>query len=796
MAGPNSWVVNSPLGRREIDHLGSPIGVVRVDSEKSYSGIGALLQTYIHDSDKKSWKKIKAKIDYTYNALDLAFAPLEKETGFSREIKIRVTRGQKLLFKPNLVNIFCIDPQTHGPDRGSTACTEWALVGALMKWFHDKLGISYYQMALGEAATCMPAAASQYSLMNPEGRSITPEASIEGKVGDFYCGWGFYFARKYLAESLEPYQTDDPMKGYAESVAGVYIPPGLASDKLMVYDLNRIFDDPTKGRELEVPGGINFKSITLHKVVAGGTPGDSRDLQAYPGSVLINVPKFKVHTITLFTNVIKNLGIGLYPMQSAKEGGFKWDYGVPQGAIPGMKGRIPHHVWVSDMDVQRGIPKRDQAGKYIVRKTGGINATMSDIIEAVKNQGIFMVHVVDGIETINYDHQGVLPGEKVSEGLVFAGLDPVATDLLCARYMFSNVPLKETMETGLENATSRFPQRVPLPIIEGNNIVTRIGYDDPLSRDKSFEGAEKRGLGLRDYYVIGKDTITDRPLVSFQGHLGTVTDGTFSDLITKTLYFDAFKIPWDLQQTAFHYFSAADKLSGSSLKKEFLEAFDENGDEIVTYEEFGKKGYLDFFLYSGGDFVSESGTTPLGFLRGYFMQRTKVLKASTSLWNADGHHIFKEVLQGAACFMAYKMSEMGIESPDPFLPTLIWGKGKWPSFKLAWYVYLGVNLYGLQFPFKMDFSSLYGYAFRYADLTQNDGQYAGKIRNQPDPEALTKYATGIKSGQIVPLNFTFYVPSGYENVGGIKVPNVEITAHPDKIFTAAFSDGKETWKGI
>ena len=797
MKDVKSWIVNSPIGRYEADHLGSPIGVVRMESEKSYSGIGPLLQVYISDSDQESWKKIKAKIDYTYENLDLALTPLEKETSFSREIKIRVEKGQKLLFKPNLVNIFCIDPQTHGPDIGSTACTEWSFVAALMRWFHEKLGIRYYQMALGEAATCMPAAAGQYSLVNPEGQLITPEASIEGKVGNFYCGWGFYFSRKYLAESLESNQSDDPMKGYAESVAGIYIPPGQVSDKLMVYDLNRIFDDPTKGRELEVPEGINFKSITLHKVVAGGSPGDPQDLQAYPGCVLVNVPKFKIHAITLFTNVIKNMGIGLYPMQSAKEGGLKWDYSVPPSAIPGMKGRIPHQVWVSDMEVESGIPKRDNAGKYVVRKTGGINATMIDIIKAVKNQGIFMIHIVDGIETINQDHTSNVLGTKEPEGMVFAGLDPVALDVMCARYMFSNVPLKEAMKAGLNGGpVDQFPQRVPLPTLEGKNINTRIGYDYPLSRDKSFADAEKSGLGVRHYYVMGKDAITDRPLVSLQGHLGTVTDGTFSDLVTKALYFDVYKIPWDLQQTAFHYFSAVDSLSGSSLKNEFLEAFDEDGDGIVTYEDFGKKGYLDFSLHSGGDSVSESGTTPLGYLRGNFVQRTKVLKAGQPLWNAQGHHIFKEVLYGAACFMAYKMSEMGIESPDPFVPTLVWGKGKWPSFKLAWYVYLGVNLYGTQFPFKIGFPSLYGSVFRYADLTQNDGLYAGKIRNRPDPEALTKYASGIKSGQIAPLNFTFYMPAGYENVGGIKVPNLEVTTDPARVFTATFSDGKEIWKGI
>jgi hypothetical protein len=158
--------------------------------------------------------------------------------------------------------------------------------------------------------------------------------------------------------------------------------------------------------------------------------------------------------------------------------------------------------------------------------------------------------------------------------------------------------------------------------------------------------------------------------------------------------------------------------------------------------------------------------------------------------------MFKEVLYGNVCFMAYKMSEMGFESPDPFAPNLVWGKGKWPSFKLAWHIYLGVNLYGTQFPFKMGFPSLYGSAFRYADLTQKNGQYAGKIRNQPDPEALTKYAADIKSGQIMPLNFTFYMPSGYENVGGIKVPNVEVTMDPVRVFTATFADGKEIWKGM
>jgi hypothetical protein len=789
-----SIIVDSPIGRKEADCTGSPVGVVRMDPAQSYAGVGELLQEYINYSKTEAWEKIRTKIDYTYKNLDLGLAPLDQVTAFSREIKSRIERGQKLLFKPNLVNLSCIDPQTHGPDIGSTACTEWSFIAALMRWFHDQLGISYHQMALGEAATCMPAAAGQYSMANPEGKSITTEATIEGKVGNFYCGWGFYFARKYLAESLGPDRKDDPMKGYEESVAGIYIPPGHVSDKLMVYDLNRIFDDLTKGREVAVPDGVNFKSIILHKMVVGGSPEDPKDLQAYPGCILVNVPKFKVHAITLFTNVVKNLGIGLYPMQAARAGDFKWDYSVPHNAVPGFKASIPHQVWVSEVGPETGIPKRDKMGKYLVRKTGGITATMIDIIKAVSSQGIFMIHLVDGIETINQDHQGQVLGIKESEGMVFAGLDPVATDHLCARYMFSNVPLKEALEAGLEDgAGGRFPQRVPIPSVQGKNIVTRMGYDCPLSRDICFANAEKRGLGVRTYYVVGKDAVTDCPLISLEGHLGAVNGGTFSDLVTKTLFFDVYKIPWDLQQTAFHYFAAVDNLTGSSLKKEFLEAFDEKGDGTVTYEEFGKKGVLDLSLWAGGDFVSEVGRKPFGYLRGGFIMRSKMLKCAEPSWNVQGHNILKEGTYGTACFVAHKMSQAELEAPDPFLPGLTWGKGKWPSFQLAWYIYLGIALYGDQFPFKMVFPSLYGLAFRYADLTQNDGRYTGKIRSTPDPEALSKYASGVASGQLRPLKFTVYIPAGYDNVAGLKVPNAEATADPARILTARFNGGEEVW---
>ena len=595
-------MIESALGKTAPDDSGSPVGVVRMDTAKSYAGIGGLLKEHINGSDPRAWEEIKAKIDYTYENLDVALAALDQETVFGKEIKSRVARGQKLFFKPNLVSIYNIDPETHGPDRGSTTCTEWPFIAALMRWFHDKLEIRYDQMALGDAATTTSVAAGFYSLMRPGGERVTPEGAVEGKSGDFYGGWGFYFVRKYLRESLQPGSPEDPMRGYEESVSGTYFAPGFAGNRLMVYDLNRIFDDPSKGRDVTVPGGINYRSITLHKAIVGGTPGDEKDRKAYPGCILINVPKLKVHNITLFTNVIKNLGIGLYPMEAYKTGACEWDYSLPRTGVPAIKGGIPHQVWIAKMDGQ-GFPERDAAGRYVLEKTGGITATMIDIIQAVRSQEIYMLHVVDAIEAINLDHTGQTPGTREPEGLVFAGLDPVATDLLCARFLFSNVPLKEALETGLTDGSGgQFPQRVPLPVIENGQIVTGQGYDSPLSRDICFDAAEKRGLGTRKYYVRGRDVTADQPLISLRGRLGGVRGNTFSDLFTKAVYYDVFKMPWDLQKTFFHFLAAVDTLTGSSLQKEFLAGFDEDGDGIVTYEEFGKGlfGPSQFWLGEGG----------------------------------------------------------------------------------------------------------------------------------------------------------------------------------------------------
>ena len=149
---------------------------------------------------------------------------------------------------------------------------------------------------------------------------------------------------------------------------------------------------------------------------------------------------------------------------------------MPQKPVPGMKSSIPHQVWMPELDPTTHLPKEDNNGNTIIKKSGGITATMIDIIKAVKDQNIFMMHIVDAIEGINLDHQGIGVGIKEPEGMVFAGLDPVATDLLSARYMFSNVPIKEAMASGVEDGNGGvFPQSVPIPKVEGNHIISGNG---------------------------------------------------------------------------------------------------------------------------------------------------------------------------------------------------------------------------------------------------------------------------------------------------------------------------------
>lgn len=783
--------VRSPIGDVAIDSAGSAVGVARMNPQESYADVPELLRQLIDEGNAEAWQAIKKRIDYTLEGVDAALAPLQAETAFGDKIRAEAAKGKKLLFKPNLVIPICVDPQTHAEGLGNFACTAWPLVAALMRWFHDKLDISYHQMAIGEAATALSACAGRHSRLS-NGR-VTTEAVIEGRAGDFYGGWAFYFVRRYLAETHDPSHGDDPMRGYEDSVAGNYVPPGKAQDRLPVYDLNRIQDLRSKGRSVPVPDGVNFKEITLHKAIVGGAPDDADDMRDYPGCVLINVPKLKVHSFALFTNAIKNLGIGLYPMEAATDSdaqSTRWLYSSPLLPIPGMKSRIPHAVWVAECDDLTGLPKHET-----VRRTGGLSGTMVDIVKAVLNQGVTIFSVVDAIEAANIDHTMATLGLKVPEGYVFASTDTLALDLVCARYMFKMVPMVEARALQQGGKTpSEFLQRVPLPAVESANIVTREGVDSPISRDDLFPHAEKRGLGSSTYHVVGRDAWEGGRLSSVQGHLGKVSDGAFSELITTTLYFDNMKALWDLQTTVMAYAAANDQLTGSNFRRQFLDAFDENGDGIIGYEEMGKKSVVDFTLFSGAYMVHLMGQEQYGVLRGSFLSRANALRWSDAALNEDGRDFLREIQDSYAALIGYFVSQLEMEGADPFFPSMTWGKGKWPSLQLARYLLVGSTIYGLSFPLAADPVSLYGIALQYADKAFNGNTYTGEIDIISDTTSpvVGEYLRAVAGGA-QPLPFLLYVPAGYGQCGGMAMPNVQETPDPKKLFSVEFGDGEAAW---
>ncbi len=796
MALKKGMVVDSTIGELSIDTTGSPIGMVRMDPVQSYVDVPELLRSFIDESNMEAWEKLKGNIDYIYANLDHALGRLNEETGLGERVRAQIKEGKKLFFKPNVVNPTAIDPVTHGEGMGNTACTQWSFVAALMRWFHDKLDISYHEMAVGEAASAISGTAGAYSLHYNGGKKITTEAVIEGKCGDFYGGWGFYFARKYLSETHEASHKDNPMNGYEESVSGEYLPPGRAGNRLMVYDLNRLYDVKSKRRDVAVPDGANYKEITLHKAIVGGDPANPQDVKDYPGCVLVNVPRLKVHAIDLLTNAIKNLGIGLYPQEVAFDDDPKstrWKYAFPFKLYPGMKTEIPHQVWFPKMDDETGLPVRNENGEYIVTKTAGMSGTQVDVIKATENQHVFILHVVDAIEAININHTGMGIGVKVAEGYALASLDPVALDLLCARYFFKTVPMLEARRLQKEkNLPTDFIQRVPIPESDGQNIINKEGFDSPLFRYNLFRYAEERGLGQQSYHVMGWDGVEGAPLASLEGHLGRIEGKRFLELITSQFYYNPSKLLWDLQSTVLNYAKANDSLTGSSYHQELLDNFDENGDGVIDYDEMGKKGVWHSMMRLGANAMCLRATEKYGFLRGAFLARSQMLKYGNEQWNSLGHDFVKEFRLASATAVAFRMSQVEMEGKDLLFPTITWGKGKWPSLQLASYVATAFAIYGLEFPIKVDLMSLYGQAFQYADKTLNGGGYTGSLGPESDLEAANHYIKAVAEGAN-PLNFVLYVPGGYGNLAGSSVPNVEETEDPDKILTARFNNGQEVW---
>ena len=741
---------------------GSLIGAVRLIPEKSYVGVPELLEKYIKEKDKKAWREIKKKIDYTYRNLHHALWPVLQKGNLEGKIKAEISRGKKLLFKPNLVNpavLSLAGDGSPGSTTGVVAATDWAFIAALMRFFHDKLGIRYYQMALGEAGQDIPAFSSLIG--------CTPEALIEGTpfgagVGP-WAGWPFYFVRKYLQESGHD-PDDDPMSGYMDSIKGTYVTPGQATaqGKLMVYDMNNA-ERLDRGRLVDVPdGGDNYKEgIVIHKALVG----DPDDLSNYPGSVLVNVPILKVHAMTTLTNAIKNLGIGGWPMSAGHDDNPDtpdWMYSYPADYPPAFKGGVPG--WEED-GVWKGhgvfhqrwyvVDANDEGMPLEITDTPnlGLDGTMVDINLAIKSQVPYMLHVVDAVKVIDIEHAGFGSGVAREEGLIFASEDPVALDLLCARYMFKNLPMDP-------NSPDTFARGVPVPRYDGTlpvpAIVTDPGVDLRLSRATLFDYAKRRGLGKLKYHVDGVDkTSGNRRLVAKNGHFGRIEHGKFVDIMTGELYFHMWNTLWDLQPTVLAYAQATDQLSGSSYHGEFM-ALDEDGNSIVDDLELGTNGMWDCILA-----VSAIGYNLIGkdeVNHGTFFIYSRIAKYAEPAWNlgsVDNLRIFMDTM---AVVVALQLAN-GPEGTDPFF-GIPYGIGedrvpKWPSLQFARYGF--------------ELSAIYDFM----------------------------YANAVAYSQATGKEFTLYVPDSvpyfpYATYNPEGISNVKKTADPAKVFTVEFVD-EEVW---
>jgi hypothetical protein len=754
------------LAKAEGEGVDSLIGAVKVDPESSYLGVPELLELWIKNGNEDAWEEIKQKIDYTYTCLPDALNPVLENGKLRKKILKEIKYGRKLFFKVNLVtpdylSVWSQDG-TVGLQTGVVACTDWACIAALMRFFHDDLGIRYYQMALGEAGSWMP--------VNSKIVECTPEALIEGRHGDAkYGGWCMYYVRKYLEENTSPHDLlDNPMNGYEDSLSGNYLTPGEATvaGKLMVYDLNNAewFD---RGRFVPVPMGDNYNGqIVIHKALVG----DPSDRENYPGSIPVNVPMMKVHCMSTLTNCIKNFGIGGWPMCAGRDDDpstHDWLYAYPADDPPGFKGGFPAY---SDKPHKSGITKGgiyhdkwyvveadDQAMPIRItsRPNHGLDGTMVDINLAIKKEVPCWLHVVDAVNVINVDHAGFGAGVAIPEGLIFASEDPVATDLLCARYMFKTVPKNE--------AQNKFLRLVPEPNWNGEAeaIISDGSVEEARAsapRATLFSYGARRGLGRTEYQVIGKDRTTTIPtkLVSSMGHFGRRENGDFVDIMTSQLYYHNMGCLWDLQPSVLALATASDSLDPSwGYYNRFME-LDEDGDGVIDDLGFGKKGMLDTMMgvFSIGGNLFGKWEIP----HGQFFMYSRQLKYAYPTWNTGNVDPLSVHLDSMAFWFAMNMSA-GDQGKDPFFKIpfgLIEEVPHWPSLQFARY--------------SLDCAFIYGYMYPNAQIM--DKPFTLYVPN------LVPYFPGSEE------NPTSYNPE--------RLMDVMETDDPAKIFTVEFDDG-EVW---
>lgn len=806
-----------------LDQHGSLISGVRLNPKRTYLTISSLLQQYLNQQDSTSWDKITHQIDYLYDGLVQAMIPITKDGCFIKRLHEHLSRGKKLVFKPNIIAPLTIDPMTHGSVEQVNICTEWAVTAAVMRWFHDCCDINYASMALAESSTMASTLAISYSQDLKE--HISTEAIFEGHDHSLYGGWGFYFVRQYLSLHRRNNPYDNPMNGFEESCSGTYLPPGAAPTKLMVYDINNLQSHPSRGRSIPVPGGQNFSHIMLHKVIVGGSPDAPADMQQYPGCILINLPKLKMHGQDLITNAIKNIGIGLYPSLCAvsdKTTDTRWRYASPDSSTPNLKAKLPHSPNVMEMDETTHLPKLDASGNYIIHHTKGFNGTELDIIKAVQSQGVPMLHICDCIHPLNLNHDHGNLSQTSPEGYLWISEDCVALDYFCARYCFKTVSREMALCTAKYadcdisksirkcDSQPEFLQKVPVVIIKNHKLTTCWqGFDSPLLRYDLYQQAEKRGIGCCNYHIKGQDFTTGCTLASSQGHLVSVQKTHLQEMMTNTLFYNTNTILHDLQATLLSYAKANDCLCKSSpapkadrphanqqisnishsqmrLYDKIMHYFDSNHDGIIDYNEKGR-GYenAQFGLLSQA--IYSMYTQPDQYLKSMYDQAAMYVRFADKKNNPLGHDFLKEKYLLSELYAAYLYSQQETEIPDPNLPGNTYGKGNWPCYATVQQLVIFNMLYGSTTSQAVTLTSLYGIAFQYSDKISNQGAYTGSINQKSSQsDSLQNYFLALKQSAS-PLPFTLYIPVGFSKLDDrFHVPNVVETQESDLLYTIEF----------
>ena len=134
------------------------------------------------------------------------------------------------------------------------------------------------------------------------------------------------------------------------------------------------------------------------------------------------------------------------------------------------------------IDDETHLPIKDKNGKYISFKTAGSSGTQCDLLKALQNQEVFMIHISDNINITNITSSNGNTALPISEGFIWSSLDCVALDTFCANYCFKTLPriyAKQLQEK--YHLKTEFLQEVPFALIHKQNIITKKKCRFPTS---------------------------------------------------------------------------------------------------------------------------------------------------------------------------------------------------------------------------------------------------------------------------------------------------------------------------